>query len=169
MWLLPGWKPGQNKRSESRERKKEERASLEGNNDQKGYESGRGVASTQMLLLRLLGNERGERGGREVSEGQPPSCLELCFHSLTPRNSLFFFLSLHCKHSSLHLHCARNPKVGPLSARPSHQPVPVAMETIWGKVISPLATSLLSAPINQTPQPHLSGGGPRGRGRKERN
>ena len=76
-----------------------------------------------------------EREGREASKGQPPSCLELGFHSLTQLNRLFF-LSLHCKHSSLHLHCTLNPKVGPLSAHPSHQPVPVAMETIWGKVIS---------------------------------
>lgn len=89
----------------------------------------------QMPLLRLVGNERREREGREASKGQPPSCLELGFHSLTQLNRLFFF-SLHCKHSSLHLHCTLNPKVGPLSAHPSHQPVPVAMETIWGKVIS---------------------------------
>lgn len=71
----------------------EERASAGGNNAQKGYKSGRGVAGTPMLLLGLAGNERGEREGREVSEGQPPSCLELCFHSLTQLNRLFFFLS----------------------------------------------------------------------------
>lgn len=69
----------------------EERASAGGNNAQKGYKSGRGVAGTPILLLGLAGNERGEREGREVSEGQPPSCLELCFHSLTQLNRLFFF------------------------------------------------------------------------------
>lgn len=55
--------------SESREQEEEDSAFLGGNNDQKGYKSGRGVAGTQMPLLRLLGNERGEREGGGVMEG----------------------------------------------------------------------------------------------------
>lgn len=58
--------------SESREKEEEkekERAFLGGNNDRKGYKSGRGVAGMQMPLLGLLGNERGEREGGGVSEG----------------------------------------------------------------------------------------------------
>ena len=47
----------------------------------------------QMPLLRLVGNEQGEREGREASEDQPPSCLKLGFHSLTQLNRLFFSLS----------------------------------------------------------------------------
>lgn len=149
-------------RAERKEEEKRERASPGGNNDRKGYKSGCGVAAVQMPLLRSWWvNERGEREGRETSEGQPPSCLELGFHSLTIAEQAVFF-SLHCKHSSLHLHCTLNPKVGPLSAHPSHQPVPVAMETIWGKVIS----LYFQPPCFQhqsikPPQPHLSGGGPR--------
>lgn len=95
--------------------------------------------------------------GRGAGEGSAEVSLkavsEYCFHCWTQLNRLFFH-----KHSSLSLHRARNPKVGPLSARPSHQPVPVAMVTIWGKVISLLATSLaFSTNQSKPPTPSLRG------------
>lgn len=108
--------------------KEEESALPGGNNELRGHQGGQGVGpGRQTLLLRWLPPELEETGGfrgprslalNNVPTSQLGSAGGVWLSAVNP--------------PAFTSRKALNPKLGPLSARPSHQPVPVPMETISG-------------------------------------